>query len=420
MKDLLKNKLVRSFMQLFSGDILVSILSIISIGFITKGLGLEKYGIVILIQGVVGLIDGLFNFQSWQGFIKFFSIRKESKEEIEKLIKFSYIQDIVTAFIAFLVLQIFAQKIGIFYNFGEAEVGYLRVLALGVIFNIQGTPIGILRSYGCYNKLRDYKVISGIINFILIFCGMYFQKGIEFYIYVYLFNNFLMGSLINYFALRVLQKENLLKFINSKINYDKEFFKFNCLTNINSSLDIPVQYLDNLLIGKFLSVEFVGVFKIAKTITLVLDKIGAPIYQILYPKFCEEINNNKIFEIKKLFLKSLGILSGISTILFLGLNLIGYDILQYILDKNILNYKNEINFYFLVKSFGIVFIAVHPLFLALGHIKKETIIVMIANLVYILLLYPLLRTFDLYGVIACYLIQISIIIFLKTYIVLKK
>ena len=50
LKNLLQDKLVRNFLNIFSGDAIGSVLSIISISFITKRIGMEKYGFIVLIQ----------------------------------------------------------------------------------------------------------------------------------------------------------------------------------------------------------------------------------------------------------------------------------------------------------------------------------------------------------------------------------
>ena len=63
LKNLLQDKLVRNFLNIFSGDAIGSVLSIISISFITKRIGMEKYGFIVLIQGIASLVDGIFNFQ---------------------------------------------------------------------------------------------------------------------------------------------------------------------------------------------------------------------------------------------------------------------------------------------------------------------------------------------------------------------
>ena len=166
LKNLLQDKLVRNFLNIFSGDAIGSVLSIISISFITKRIGMEKYGF--LIQGIASLVDGIFNFQSWQGFIKFFPAAKGKDEEVKKLIKFSYILDIATALIAFIILNSAGVLIRKIYNFTPQEMFLLMIFSFYIIFNIQGTPIGILRSFDRFDMLRNQRVITSIYNFFML------------------------------------------------------------------------------------------------------------------------------------------------------------------------------------------------------------------------------------------------------------
>lgn len=420
MKSILKDRIFKSFLNLFSGDMVISVLSIISITFITRTLGVEKYGLLVLIQGICAMVDGLFNFQSWQGFIKFFPQRRDSKEELKKLIKFSYFQDIVTGIITLIIINLLGNLIGSFYEFSRENIFLLRIFSIYICFNIQGTPTGILRVYERFDLLRNQRILTGILNFILLFLGFYLKGTLGYFLLAYMGTYIFQSFLLNYFAYCQLKKHGLEKFYNISMGFNGEFFKFNCLTNINSSLDIPVQYLDNLLIGKFLSLEQLGIYKICKTVTLVLDKIGTPIYQIVYPFFCEQLEKGK----RNIVYKRLGIITGILfSIIILGigfLNIFGFEILSWIFKVDIYKFKGEINFYVLAKGLAVTFIGIHPLFLALGHIKKETVIILIANGIYLLVLWMTLEKYKLYGIIGAYMIQVLLIIILKSLIIFSS
>lgn len=420
LKNLLQDKLVRNFLNIFSGDAIGSVLSIVSISFVTKGIGMEKYGFIVLIQGIASLVDGIFNFQSWQGFIKFFPAVKENDVGIKKLIKFSYILDIVTALIAFIILNSAGMLIKKIYNFTPQEMFLLVMFSFYIIFNIQGTPVGILRSYDRFDMLRNQRVITSIYNFIMLGVGFYLKLDLGYFVFVYLSSNILNGLLINIFAIIVLKRRKLLGFIFEKSSFDKEFFKFTCLTNINSSLDIPVQYFDNLLIGKMLSLEQLGIYKICKTVAIVLDKVGTPIYQTLYPYFCETIARKDVKEVFRKFLKVSVLLLGVCTVMVVGLNVVGFYLFSKFFSELVLNYKFEINLYIIMKSLGTVFIAVHPLFLSLGYIKVETRIIFIANLIYMGVLFPMIKNYGLSGVIAAYGVQVVLIVGMKMWYILSK
>lgn len=421
LKKVLQDKLVKNFLNIFSGDAVGSLLSIISISFVTKGIGLEKYGFIVLIQGIASLTDGIFNFQSWQGFIKFFPTVKENREKTMELIKFSYFLDVITAVIAFLILNLLGKFIKNIYNFSSYEMVLLMLFSLYIIFNIQGTPTGILRSFDRFDLLRNQRIITAIYNFIMLAVGFFFKFDLGWFVFVYLSSNIVNGILINIFALRILKKRGLLEFFKVKLRFDKEFFKFTCLTNINSSLDIPIQYFDNLLIGKMLSLEQLGIYKICKTVAIVLDKIGTPIYQTLYPYFCETAASHKTKEMFKKFFTVSGMLGGVCFLMIAGLNIVGFYIFAQFFSELVWKYKFEINLYVLMKSLGTIFIAVHPLFLALGYIKIETRIIFVANLIYISALFPLIKYWGLVGVILAYGIQVALIISMKGgYILFKR
>lgn len=229
LKNLLQDKLVRNFLNMFSGDAIGSVLSIISISFITKRVGMEKYGFIVLIQGITSLIDGIFNFQSWQGFIKFFPAAKGKDEEVKKLIKFSYILDIVTALIAFIILNSAGVLIKKIYNFTPQEMFLLMIFSFYIIFNIQGTPIGILRSFDRFDMLRNQRVITSIYNFVMLGVGFYLKQDLEYFVFVYLSSNILNGILINIFAIIVLKKENFLDLFLKSLVLIKNFLNLHVL-----------------------------------------------------------------------------------------------------------------------------------------------------------------------------------------------
>ncbi|WP_286034271.1 lipopolysaccharide biosynthesis protein [Fusobacterium necrogenes] len=420
LKYLLSDKLLVNFLHLFGGDAFASILSIFSISFITKGIGLEKYGLITLIQGVVSLIDGIFNFQSWQGIIKFYPEVKEDEKKLKTLIKFSYFLDFSTAIIAFIVFFSLSTWIAKFYNFQSQEFYFLLVFSIYIIFNIQGTGLGILRSFNRFDYLRNQRMLVAIFNFLFLGLGFILKQDIFYFLLVYLFTNILNSLILNYFVFKELKRRKITGIFKEKLKFNKEFFKFTCLTNINSSLDIPVQYFDNLMIGKLLSLEQLAVYKLCKTLTVVLDRVATPLYQTLYPYFCERIVEKSYSEIFRKCIKISAMLLMSCIFLVFVMNIIGFDILSNFFSKSLNKYKLELNLYLLMKSLATVFIFIHPLFLALGYIKRETKIVFIANFLYLAILFILIKKIGLIGVIIAYGIQVFLIVMMKGIVILKS
>ena len=148
--------------------------------------------------------------------------------------------------------------------------------------------------------------------------------------------------------------------------------------------------------------------------------MGTPIYQTLYPYFCETIARKDVKEVFRKFLKVSALLLGMCTLMVIGLNVVGFYLFSQFFSKLILNYKFEVNLYIVMKSLGTVFIAVHPLFLSLGYIKVETKIIFIANLIYMGILFPLIKNYGLSGVIGAYGVQVVLIVGMKMWYILSR
>lgn len=181
-----------------------------------------------------------------------------------------------------------------------------------------------------------------------------------------------------------------------------------------------MQYFDNLMIGKLLSLEQLAVYKLCKTLTVVLDRVATPLYQTLYPYFCERIVEKSYSEIFRKCIKISAILLMSCIFLVFVMNIIGFDILSNFFSKSLNKYKLELNLYLLMKSLATVFIFIHPLFLALGYIKRETKIVFIANFLYLAILFILIKKIGLIGVIIAYGIQVFLIVMMKGIVILKS
>ena len=102
------------------------------------------------------------------------------------------------------------------------------------------------------------------------------------------------------------------------------------------------------------------------------------------------------------------------------MNIIGFSLLEKFFSQRLKNYSLEINIYLFMKSLATVTIIVHPLFLAMGFIKSETKIIFIANMIYLFVLFLLIKKLALIGVILAYGIQVLLIVFMKGFVIFEK
>ena len=80
---------------LLTGDIPANIFKLLSLSIFSHSLGAEKLGFYVLFLSFIEVIDRVFNFQTWQAFIKFaadFQVKNE-RQNILMLLKYSFLVD---------------------------------------------------------------------------------------------------------------------------------------------------------------------------------------------------------------------------------------------------------------------------------------------------------------------------------------
>ena len=119
---------------LLTGDIPSNVFKLLSLSIFSHSLGAEKLGFYVLFLSFIEVIDRVFNFQTWQAFIKFaadFQAKNEQKN-ILILLKYSFLVDIISLSVA-TVVSISLSSLAInFFNIPKEYYGLLMLLFLTI------------------------------------------------------------------------------------------------------------------------------------------------------------------------------------------------------------------------------------------------------------------------------------------------
>lgn len=408
------NRILNNFIVLITGDGISSILNIISTAIIIKAIGLEKNGIILMIQTYALFFDQIFNFKVFEALIKYLtqSIHKGNIEKCKSYIKQGIVLDLVTAIIATIV-GILGVNIVISIMAWDTELKpYIIIYMFTVIFNISGVSIGIIRTYNKFNYISYINVFVNITKLILYTCGLICKYGFVYFFIVEMFISIIKNICLMISAYYVIIKNGMKDFYKVDLKIDKEFFMFSMNTNLASTIDLPINTLTTFIMNKYLGFEAITVYKVFEKIGSLVGKFSSPLNQIIYPElnlYVAKGEQDKAIKLSKKLALWIGVI-GLGVLL--GVVLTHNTWLGFLI-PNYKNYIIPLYIYIILIVFTNSTSAVHSLFMALGYIKYVIPIVLVVNSVYILLVIPTIKYLGLNGVIIALLFQSVFVVCIK-------
>ncbi|WP_338631221.1 lipopolysaccharide biosynthesis protein [Clostridium baratii] len=417
-----KNKLVNNFAILLSGEGIISLISMLSLAIIIKAIGLELNGVILSIQTYCLLLNNIFAFKSFQALIKYVSVAIEEKKDdrTKSYILQSYVLDIISVVISVIVGFIFLNIYARFMGWDNSIIFYCKIYLLASLFQIQGTPIGILRTFNKFNYITYNNVFVSIIKLLLYIVGLFMGFGFGYFIIVEIINYILPNIILNVLSYKTLKYYNIEDFHSIKFKFDKEFFKFNFYSNISSTIDIPVGQLTTVLINKYLGFEQISIYKIFEKLSSIIGKLGSPLNQIIYPEMANKIAKKDYDSARKLNDKLMKYISLLGIVILIGVAST-YRLWIWIFIKD---YNAEIIISLLIYLAYVVFTnatsGVHSLFMALNFIKYNIPILLIINILYLGILFIMIKNMGLLGVIISLFLQAISVVVIKLIIMNKN
>lgn len=293
MKSIDKNFFKR-FMDFFTGSVLSSIISLISIPIITRLINPEIYGefsLFILFYNIMCLFSTLGLEHS---FIRFYM----DFDKLERIILLRRILKIIFIFniLVFGLIQINSKQIIKFLNFKNEYTLFL--LLFGVIIAILNkfavTYLRILQKGKIYSTIL---VIYQILNILFIFIAIkIYNQSILSLIYPMIISNCIITlvailSSLKYWSDVFFVKEQL----SSKISL-KAILSYSYPILLSSLIIWGYQSLDKIMLKEYSTLQELGLYTVSFRIVGVLNIIQQPFNAIWIPLALEKVKDKKFFQ----------------------------------------------------------------------------------------------------------------------------
>ena len=400
-------KILKNTTTLLTGSFISSTLGLVSFTIILRSLGPDLYGQFVIMQTYMELFDQLFNFQCWHAMIKFGSdaIVENNYRKIKRIIKLGSAFDLFSAFLGMASAVLLVFIVGDYLAWTDRQIEFARLFSFLIILNITGSPIGILRLYRKFKYLSFHRILNGILKLIVVsvFSAIGFN-GYEFF-YVLFFIQLIDQSSLIVIALIVLKRLKLLSFYKEKITEWKEFVTFAAWTNLDSTLNIPVKKLDKIFISKFLSYEAVAAYKLFNQLSFIIRKIVNSIYYSIFPELSELVAKGEVKKALKEGVKIGILVVAIGVPFYLIFVVLSYWFTGPVFGVEYIKYWPLMILYVGYNLLFVLFISIDPIFISLGHVRYRFFITIVANVVYLILIYLIQDKMGLFGFILAEIIQ---------------
>lgn len=415
-----ENRLIKNFLLIFSGEGISSVFSFLATIFIINAIGSYEHGILVAVQTYTNLFYGLFSFKTFQSLIKYLAKAEEENDECtaKLYIKWAVILDAAclaaTLFFGIALKDIMINIMGWNVEISKYCIVYLCVYML----YFQGTTVGVLRYYENYKYVVISNITCSLIRCIGFFLCFVFKFEFTAFLGFDCLGNAIKFVLMDYYTIKTLVQHKLIDFYKTKLKKCSGFLRFSFYSNLTSTIDLPVNQITSLIINKYLGFEATSVYSVLGNIGSVINKLGDPISQVIYPEMNKMISQKNIGGAKKLSYR----LKMIMLLLFGGGSLFvvtTHEMWLKLLIDNPEPYVIPLILYIGYCCYANSAMGTHNLFMALGYVKYNIPILLVVNTGYLVLLFFSIQSFGLTGVIVTYIFQAFAVVLIKEIIMRK-
>ena len=283
---------------------------------LARVLGVELFGLLTIVIAYVKIVSSLVDFRVWESVVKYVGefLEKKEPERALSMIKFSYMVDAAAGLLAFgvcLLLAGVANEV-----FIKSQDGFDLVLIFSltlVVASVNTTSEALFRVFDRFRTIVFVQSAKAVFKLGSVLGALYLGYGIKGVLAAYVAVSFFEFALTQIVVNRVLRDRGLHNWLSSKVGLIsgrmREISWFLLNTSFNATLTIVNEgRVAVLILGYFFGSGAAGLYKIARAVIKVVNRITDPLYEAIFPRLVSFSTSNlydRFAEILKFSVRSL-------------------------------------------------------------------------------------------------------------------
>lgn len=402
-----------------AGETGSSLFNVLTTLMLVRLVGDTSYGMFVLAQNYMVFLDSLINFQSWQAVIKYGTeyIEKKDYKGLAASIKIGMMIDLVTALLGAVIAMTISSAVGVLMKWDPVVSRCCFLFSIEIFFHFSGASIGVLRMMNHFRWAAAQKVLVSFAKCLLVAgCSVAGKTDILFLTSAYVALDIcghILLTLMCFAAIRLYENLTIRQVFTAGIHgFRRQFWSFAFWTNLTSSMDLPVKYMDVFIMSS-ISYEMVAVYKVYKQIGNILVQVSVPISQAILPQFSELVAQGRQRECWKIMMKLHRYILIFMIPLVVLITLVSPWALGTFFGERYAAYFYVLTLYLAARTFSLSYTMIHPLFISMGLVRLNFLYTMLSNLIYLTLAVILTRYLGILGLVISLFAEYLSIILLK-------
>lgn len=277
--------------MLLTGRATNGLLSLATLSLMAHALGIEQFGMIVLVQTYVLVLTAFATFQSWQAIIRYGAICLERKDipALQSLIKFCALLDVAGVLFAFALGYTLAPVIGPHMDWTPEVVRYAQLYSVLVLFTMVATPMGILRLCDRFDLLAMQTVVTPLLRLVGVGAAALLDGPLWAYLAAWFVAGVAGGALLIYLGWREAARRGFMAGITPSLagvtRDHPGIWKFSIISTLHSSVQIIPSQMSTFIVGLVAGPAAAGLFKVGRDVATALSKPAELLNQSIYPEF---------------------------------------------------------------------------------------------------------------------------------------
>lgn len=333
--DSILRRMAGNTLVLVGGRAFGAVLSLTTVALAVRALGIEEYGVLVLIHTFAVAVANVGKFQSWQAVLRFGApaLEEGRLRDFARLIRFTLLLDWGSAAAAAAVAVAAALLAGPALGWPPDAVPLGALYGLSVLFLVTATPTGLLRLYDRFDLLAVQSNVAATVRLLGAAAAFATEGGLGAFLAVWFAANVVACVTIYASGWREMRRRGHRVAGVGWSGLARPFggiWRFVWSTNLSSTVNVGFVHLATLLTGALLGPTEAGLFRIARQTANALTKPAKLVVQVVYPEFARLAATGEMARLRELVLRLLKLAGGAALVCLVMLTALGPLLLQVI------------------------------------------------------------------------------------------